>query len=183
MIVTISGTSGAGKSTVSKLLAEKLGYKHYSTGDILRGIAMERGVTINELMIKAKTEKSIDYDIDNKTKKLGGEEDNFVMDSRLAWHFIPNSVKIFLDADLKTRAERIFRQGRKEERFASFDEAVEKMKEREDVNLERYEEIYSIDYLDKNNYDLVIDTTDMTPEDIVGKIFFHIKNKYRNLFK
>lgn len=177
MIITISGTSGAGKSTVAKFLAEKLGYRHYSTGDILRKLAVERGMTINELMIAAKKDKSIDSDIDNYSKKLGESEDNFVIDSRLAWHFIPSSIKVFLDADLKVRAERIFRQRREEEKFETFEEAMELMEEREKVNLGRYRKVYGITYLDKKNYDMVVDTTTLTVEEAVGKILNYLKTK------
>jgi len=177
MIITISGTSGAGKSTVAKFLAEKLHYKHYSTGDILRKLAVERGMTINELMIAAKKDKSIDSDIDSYSKKLGENEDNFVIDSRLAWYFIPKSVKVFLDADLKTRAERIFRQRREEEKFETFEEAMELMEEREKVNLGRYKKVYGVTYLDKKNYDLAIDTTSTTAEEVGEKILKFIQKK------
>ncbi len=177
MIITISGTSGAGKSTVAKFLAEKLNYNHYSTGDILRKLAVERGMTINELMIAAKTDKSIDSDIDNYSRKLGENEDNFVIDSRLAWHFIPKSVKVFLDADLKVRAERIFRQRREEEKFETFEEAMELMEEREKINLGRYRKVYGITYLDKKNYDLAIDTTKTTAEEAGEKILKFIRKK------
>jgi cytidylate kinase len=177
MIITISGTSGAGKSTVAKFLAEKLGYKHYSTGDVLRKLAVERGITINELMIAAKTDESIDRDIDSYSKKLGESEDNFVIDSRLAWHFIPHSVKIFLVADLTIRAERIFMQRRKEEKFETLEEATKLMEEREKVNLGRYRKAYGITYLDKKNYDLVVDTTKTTAEEVAGKILGYLKKK------
>lgn len=177
MIITISGTSGAGKSTVAKYLAEKLHYRHYSTGDVLRKLAVERGITINELMIAAKTDKSIDSDIDSYSAELGKKEDNFVIDSRLAWYFIPKSVKVFLDADLKTRADRIFKQRRKEEKFETLEEATNLMEEREKINLGRYRKIYRITYLDKKNYDLVIDTTKTTAKDAAEKILKYIQKK------
>ncbi len=177
MIITISGTEGAGKTTVAKLLAEKLGYRHYSTGDILRQLAIKMRITINDLMVAAETDKSIDRDIDRFSKELGEKEDNFVIDSRLAWHFIPKSVKIFLDADLKTRTERVFRQRREEEKFETIEEAMKKMKERETVNLGRYKKAYSVTYLDKKNYDLVFDTTKTTAEEVVEKILRFIQKR------
>lgn len=39
MIITIDGPAGAGKSTVSKLLAKKLGYLYLDTGSLYRAIA------------------------------------------------------------------------------------------------------------------------------------------------
>lgn len=41
MVVTIDGPAGAGKTTVSKKLAERLGYRYVDTGALYRGVALE----------------------------------------------------------------------------------------------------------------------------------------------
>jgi cytidylate kinase len=41
LIITIDGPSGAGKTTVSKLLAHGLGYSYIDTGALYRGVALE----------------------------------------------------------------------------------------------------------------------------------------------
>ena len=41
LIITIDGPSGAGKTTVSKLLAHRLGYRYIDTGALYRGVALE----------------------------------------------------------------------------------------------------------------------------------------------
>jgi len=38
-VITIDGPSGAGKGTISKLLAKKLGYKYLDTGALYRAVA------------------------------------------------------------------------------------------------------------------------------------------------
>lgn len=40
LIVTIDGPAGAGKTTVSKMLARRLGYRYIDTGALYRGIAL-----------------------------------------------------------------------------------------------------------------------------------------------
>ncbi|MGD9008491.1 MAG: (d)CMP kinase [Desulfobacteraceae bacterium] len=40
MVVTIDGPAGAGKTSVSKLLARRLGYRYIDTGALYRGIAL-----------------------------------------------------------------------------------------------------------------------------------------------
>jgi len=41
LIITIDGPSGAGKTTVSRMLADRLGYKYIDTGALYRGVALE----------------------------------------------------------------------------------------------------------------------------------------------
>jgi cytidylate kinase len=41
LIITIDGPSGAGKTTVSKLLAHRLGYSYIDTGALYRGVALK----------------------------------------------------------------------------------------------------------------------------------------------
>jgi cytidylate kinase len=42
MIITIAGTVGSGKSTVGRIIAKRLGLKHYSIGDLMREMAEQR---------------------------------------------------------------------------------------------------------------------------------------------
>ncbi|MEM4246915.1 MAG: nucleoside monophosphate kinase, partial [Candidatus Woesearchaeota archaeon] len=116
MIITISGTPGSGKSTIAKMLAARLGYKHYSAGDFMRQMAVERGIALDELTRIALKDRSIDDEIDRRTVMLGKKEDNFVIDSRLGWKFIPNAVKILLTIRQEVAARRVFAQRRPDEK-------------------------------------------------------------------
>src|SRR3989338_7586745 len=99
MIITIAGTPGAGKSSVAKLVAKKLKLKHYSTGDYMRQIALKRNISLMELSKIAEKDKTIDKELDNWQIKSGKTKDNFVIDSRLGFYFIPHSIKVLLLAD------------------------------------------------------------------------------------
>jgi cytidylate kinase len=51
MVVTIDGPAGAGKTSVSKLLARRLGYRYIDTGALYRGIALaahEAGIATDD---------------------------------------------------------------------------------------------------------------------------------------
>lgn len=170
MIITVSGIAGSGKSTIAKLLAKKLNYKHYSIGDFMREMAKEKGVTLLQLSKQAETNKSIDKELDKKQIKLGKKQDNFVIDSRLGFHFIPNSKKIFLEVDLNEAAKRIFKEKREHEQYSDVQESIEKIKTRIKSEDKRYMEYYDVDYHNKNNYDILIDTTNLKPEEVIGKI-------------
>ena len=100
-VITISGMLGSGKSTVARLLADKLGYTYYSTGDAQREIARARGVTTLELNRIADTDPTIDEAIDGVFKRFNAVPNkNFVIDSRMAFFFIPNSLKVKLNVDV-----------------------------------------------------------------------------------
>lgn len=178
MIVTISGMIGSGKSTVASALAKKLKFKHLSTGDVMRKIAEEKGITPVELNRLAEKDPSFDRMIDSKTAELGKKEDDFVMDSRLAFHFIPKSIKIFLDVSLDIAAKRIFTQKRaKEKENISLSATKANIKEREASELKRYRQMYNLDYTKHSNFDLVVDTSDTDVNQIVKKIMDFLKQK------
>lgn len=171
MIITISGKAGSGKSTVAKELAKKLGLKHYSVGDLMRKMAKEKGITLLELGRRAEKDKSIDRELDERQIELGSNEKDFVIDGRLTAFFMPKAdLKVFLDCDDKVRAERILKNERKDEKGKSVNEIIKKINEREESERKRYREYYNADYYDKGLYDLVIDTTSLTVEEVIDNI-------------
>lgn len=174
-IITIAGKPGSGKSTTAKLLAERLQLTHYSTGDFFRQIGKEMGLDALETNKAAENAKEIDHKVDERQKLLGETEDNFVIDARLGWFFIPNSFKVYLDLDLEVAAKRILDnmdQARVEsEHLPDTPSAyAELLRERLDSESKRYVNLYNVDPSNLGNYDLVIDTGNKTPEQIVGQI-------------
>lgn len=177
MIITIAGNAGSGKSTVAKELAKVLRYKHYSTGDFMRQMAKKRGISILELNKIAEHDKTVDYETDTWAATLGKTQDNFVIDSRLAFHFIPRAFNVFLTADLAVRCQRIFSDKRTAEKHKTLASLKKYMKDREASELKRYKHLYGLDYYDVKNYDLVVDTTSFSIKEIVTKIVAAMKKK------
>jgi cytidylate kinase len=97
----------------------------------------------------------------------------------LGFHFIPNAVKVFLDVELKEAAKRIFKEGRKNESNNDIEDTVKKIKIRIDSENKRYKEYYGVDYHDMGNYDIVIDTTGIKPDEIVKDIIKIIDEKFK----
>ena len=183
MIVTVCGIAGSGKSTIAKALAKRLNFKHYSMGDLQRKFAKDRGITVEELgRLEAKDDK-IDREVDAYQAELSKKEDNFVIDSWLGFYFIPKAIKVFLDCDEDVAAERIYndiiekRRDSSQQAAQSVEETKKINKERIEVNRQRWIRYYNVDFLDKTNYDVVIDTSKLAPGFIVDKIIQHIKDK------
>lgn len=175
MIISISGLPGSGKSTVAKIIAEKLGFERIYMGGILRNIADQRGLTILELLKEAETNSSIDEDADKMVTDLGRTKDNFIIESRTAFYFIPDSFKVFIKVSAEEGAKRIYGDLKKEERkneekAETLDGLKQKLRERIETDSLRYEKYYGIDFLDESNYDLVIDSTDLPATEVAEKV-------------
>ena len=170
MIISISGDLGSGKSTVAQIIAKQLNLKHYSSGDLFRHIAKEKGVTMEQLLKIGEQSDALDIEIDKYVEELGQTEDNFIIDSRLAWHFIPHSFKVFLTVDEKIGAQRILTHKRAEEQAATVEEMVEKNKQRRASEIKRYKEYYNLDLSNIAQYDLIINTSSIPAEEVAQKV-------------
>jgi cytidylate kinase len=180
VIISISGRPGSGKSAVAKLLAARLGLDHVSAGDFMREMADERGVSILALSEIAESDDAIDREIDARTARLGETRDGFVMDARLAWHFLPTSLKVFLDVRPEVAAMRIFGAGRTDEtENTDFDATLRAIERRTESERQRYTGYYGIDYLDPRHFDLVVDTSDLAPDDVVEAITTFVEGEMR----
>lgn len=174
MRIAISGKSGCGNTTVSTLLAEKLGVTliNYT----FRQLAAEKNMTLAEVIEAAKTDDSYDIAVDTRQVELAKSQD-CVLGSRLAiWMLKDADLKVYLYASDETRAKRIFnREGGDIEEIKSFTA----MRDAEDSC--RYKKLYNID---NNAYqeiaDLVIDTSIYNPEQIVDLILKRIKATSKN---
>jgi cytidylate kinase len=180
-IITISGTLGSGKSSTSDLVAKELGYTRFSSGDFMRKIAVDMGITLPELQKKAEQDDEIDLKIDEEVRKAGNKE-KIVIDSRLAFHWILDSFKVYLDLPPEIAKERILNnlkenQLRKQSEDSSTPEEIyEKIIARLESEKNRYKKIYGIDHTDKNNFDLVIDTNKNNLNEVVEIILKEYKN-------
>ncbi|MGI6347634.1 MAG: (d)CMP kinase [Patescibacteria group bacterium] len=183
MIISISGFPGSGKSTIAKLLAEKLKWPRYYMGGLRREAAKKRGLTLAEYNKLGESDPSTDLEVDNYQKKLGEEKDNFIIEGRTSWHFIPHSIKIYLDVNKKAAAKRIFshlqeENNRNEDHNLKTLEDVEKsIEERYLSDKKRYEQYFNIDVYDKNNYDFYLDTTNFNIQEVFNQVFDFISTK------
>lgn len=169
--ITLTGDLGSGKSAVSSILCEKTGFEYLSTGRIQRKIAEDMGVDTLELNRLADTDPSIDERIDSVFISLANDPKGYVVDSRMAWFFIPRSFKVYLQTDVHVAAQRIMNDpNRNREQYASEEEAIEKILARKASENARFLSKYGADCASMDNFDLVIDTTSRTREEVAELI-------------
>lgn len=187
MIITISGKPGSGKTTLAKNLAKELDYDFYSMGDIREKMALERGMTIDELNNVGMKEEWTDKEVDEYQQEIAEQEDNIIIESRLGWYFIEKSIDIFLDVEMKTAAERIFQSQKKGERkdekkYNSEKEVKQVIEKRIKSDKKRYKKYYGkeANFLEKENYDIIIDTTKKSKKELLEKTLEEI-NKTKRL--
>ncbi len=172
--ITLFGMAGTGKGTIRDLLKKKLGYdKSFSCGDFERQVAESRGMTLLEIDRLAKTDSSIDIEQDKVMAEFGKNNDNFIVEGRLAWYFIPDSFKIALLCDFDDRVKRIAKRENKD-----IAQVEAETLEREKAIAERFETYYNLkDFQNPANFDLSIDTTHLTPDEIVEQIIVVLKDR------
>ena len=161
-IITIAGSLGSGKSSTARAVASALGFRHFSSGDLFRKLAAERGESIEAMNISAEAQRDIDLKVDNLLREMYRTDERLVIDSRMAWHWMPLSFKVFLVLDPNTAAERIFNhlrdEGRMSEAATSIDEVRKSIDRRFASEQKRYAALYGVNATDPLNFDIVINT-------------------------
>lgn len=172
MRIAISSKSGCGNTTVSTLLAKKLGYPIINF--TFRQMAQERGVDFWSFCRMAEDDYDIDRELDRRQVEMAMKEKNCILASRLAvWMLKDADLKIYLTASAGTRAKRIqMREG------GSLEERMRETQTRDEKDSNRYRIVYGIDNSHPEDAaDLVIDTDDKNPEEIVKIILAEIDRK------
>jgi CMP/dCMP kinase len=187
MIITISGTPGSGKSTITKLLLGKLNAERIYVGGIRRELAREKGMTLKELNNYAVDHPETDVDVDKKAaenaRELEKEGKMVIVEGRVQFHFLPESLKVFVKVDPQEGAKRIWKELqdksaqelRNEGDFFSLEEMRIRVDERVVEDTARYIKYYGINDKDESHYDFILDTTNITAIQAADKVLNFIK--------
>ena len=175
--ITISGKPGSGKSTIGKILKKKLKKRYIYSGEIFRETAKKFNMSLEDFGIFCENNEEIDKNLDDQQLKFLKKGD-IILEGRLAgWIAFRNKIsalKILINADLETRAKRIVNREK-----GSVEKRKKEIIDREKSEKTRYKKYYNIDISDISIYDLVIDSSNKTPDEIVDIILK--KDQEKNL--
>jgi cytidylate kinase len=168
--IAISGKSGCGNTTISRLVAEGLNLRFINF--TFRSLAEERNISFEEVLRLAESDDFWDREVDSRQVALArssganGLPAGCVLGSRLAiWMLVEADLKVYLRAQDATRARRIqAREGGLLSEVSAFTEKRDKQ------DHARYLRLYHINNDEYVFADLVVDTDDKTPEEIAGII-------------
>src|SRR2546427_4790296 len=173
MILVIGGPPGSGKTTVAERWAAARGAVLVSAGTRFRAMAKDRGLGLEALGRAAERDPSIDRALDkavlSEIRAHVAKGRDVVVDGRIQAYLLAKEkipcLKVLIDAPLAVRAKRIAgREG------TTVEEAIREVTACEQSAGMRFESIYGIDLGDTRIFDLMIDSRDRTPDEIVTLI-------------
>ncbi len=174
--ITLSGELGSGKSTVANYLISKMPFKIVSAGLLFRQLAAKHGMSAKEFNEFIENDPKYDHYVDDTMAELGRTDEKIIFDSRMAWHFVPSSFKIYLYVDVDTATERIFNdKGRVSESYSDKATARQEIIDRRKSELLRYQNFYHCNLDDYSNYDLIVDTSHASRDEVNELIYNSFK--------
>jgi predicted cytidylate kinase len=171
-IIALTGDIASGKGAISHILQSKLNYEIYKNGEYFRELARKHNMSIKDFNIYVRSHQEIDFQIERSAAEYAETHDNLIIDARLGWFAVPHSFKVYLTVDLDEAARRVLNdinRGKVEE-YSSLEHAKSEIAERFKLENDRYFEIYNIRKDDMSNYDYVLDTTNISPEEAAENI-------------
>jgi len=168
--IAISGKSGCGNTTATRLVGKKLDLRviNYTFHDM----AKEMGVTFEEICELA--EKDLKYDRHLDDTQVGlAKEAGIVLGSRLAiWLIKDANLKVYLSASPEVRAQRIANR-----EHANYELTYDEMMKRDRRDRERYIRLYQIDNDDYYFADLILDTDSLDQHHVTDRIVEEVNRR------
>lgn len=177
--IVLNGDLGSGKSTVSVELARRLGLRRISVGDLYREMARQRQMTALQLNLHAELDQAVDGYVDQLQQDIAASGEQLIVDSRLAWHFFRDALKVHMITEPAEAARRVLaRPSGPAESYTSLEEAKAKLRERSDSERSRFLIRYGVDKAKLRNYDLICDSTRASAQDVVEYVIAAYEGRF-----
>ena len=176
MRITISGPPGSGKTTVCRMLGERLGIEVVISGHIFRQMAKERDMSLADFGRMCEADPHADLELDKRMVEIARSRDSVCLEGRLTAYMLTrhgiDAFRVLLTADIDERARRVT-----EREDGSSEQRKKEIEEREACEARRYLTYYDIDIGDRSVYDLVIDTTRIPADEVADIIMREVNER------
>ncbi len=164
--IAISGDIGTGKSTLAKLLSEKLNWKYVSAGNYFREWYKNQGMDVSKVYgIPEEEDRKMEADF----QKDMAEKTDIVFESRLAGWLAKDYAKT-LKVLCTVEPEEAYRRVAGRDSVSEVEAKALSQKRAKDL-VDKFNNLYAVsDFLDEKYFDLVIDTTNLSPEKVLEKV-------------
>ncbi|MBI2021595.1 cytidylate kinase family protein [Candidatus Daviesbacteria bacterium] len=169
--ITVSGDIGTGKTTLAKNLANILGWKHLHAGEFFRHWHQENHIPLDQ---SERIPEELDRKIDMGYQKKMQDEKNIIFESHLAGWLAKDFQDVFRILCVTDEKVKMDRASRRD--GITIEEAKRHAKKRSESYSEKFARLYGVkNHLDPKLFDLVIDTTNLTPEQVLNHVLKSIK--------
>lgn len=166
--ITISGPVAAGTTSAAKTLAQKLNLEYHGAGEFFRQYSKVHNIPLPN---KEEIPDDVERSLDEKLTSLLASDKPVVIDGLYAGYFaqsMPHVLKVKLTANENIRIKRALER--------SQDETAEDVKKRDTAHDLKFRKLYSNeDFLDPKFFNLIIDNSSLSPEEVVTKIIEKLK--------
>lgn len=171
-VISITGDLASGQSTVAKMLAADLEYCFYHNGAYFRQLAIEKNMSVTEFGEYVENHPEIDMQIEKSAAEYAKKNKNIVIDAKMGWYAVPDSFKVYLKVDIDIAAKRAFLDPNRKnsESLPTLEAQKKDLIRRAKNDLNRYHKLYGVYRNDMSNYDFVLDTGNLTPEEVLNRI-------------
>lgn len=163
--IVLSGPIASGTSTAAKALAQKFNLEYHSAGDFFRDYMQKHNIPLPN---KEEVPDNVEKEVDQGLIGLMASQKAVIIDGLYASYFareMPHVLKVLLTADENVRIERAVN------RQHTHAETAEDVRKRDRAHDLKFRKLYTDEnFLDPKFFDLVIDTTHTTPEEVIEQI-------------
>ncbi len=180
VVVVISGKPVSGSSTLARKLAEMLGLRYFSAGEVYKAIATSNvpGHLTEAVNAFLKSEKGSSRELHERIDRMQAEfakQGNAIVEGKLAIHFAGDhaDLKVWVEAEDSERARRLA-----EREGYGMEKAMEVLKERDSVDRKQFMKIYGFDpWQQREDADIILDSTSAGPDELAVEIISELRRR------
>jgi len=181
--IIVSGMPAVGKTTVSRVVAAKLGLKMVGGGDVLKEMAVEQGYSPGgddwwdtkegiKFLEERKHQPGFDEEVDSRLLEKAKSGDIVITSYPIPW-LSKHGLKVWLSGNVETRARRMAKRDN-----VNVKKCVKVLAVRDSENYRLYKKIYKIEFgKDLSPFDLIVDTDSIDESKVAEIVLHYVRNR------